>query len=345
MTPTSADSSSPQATAGHIVSAMLTCISCLLPLLCGCSMFATDALPLVNREPEYEPPRQIVPVWTDTVLHQSDQPATRGFGGRLMFYGADRSKPVQIRGTLIVYAWDDSQRSLERTPDRKYVFESETMDSHYSQSSIGHSYSFWVPWDPAGGSQQQVTLISRFVSDDGVEVTSTPARLVLPGPVAEFNSSHDDYLGKSAAPEQKPNTELANRDARIRLAGHEESSPMSPAASVARRGRRPPFQSAEIGVTEGFLLRNMQSTNSEPESTEPVVSGHSQQLIPPDVSGAVPASEGKDLPQGHLPHFESRVRTSRTLRSAGGHVRREPVPAEWQHGLPKTPRSSANVVE
>lgn len=308
-------------------------------------MFATDALPLVNREPEYEPPRQIVPVWTDTVLHQSDQPATRGFGGRLMFYGADRNKPVRIKGTLIVYAWDDSQRSLERTPDRKYVFESETMDSHYSQSSIGHSYSFWVPWDSAGGSQQQVTLISRFVSDDGVEVTSTPARLVLPGPVAEFTNSRDAYLGKSAVQEQNPNSERGNRDAPIRLAGHEESSPGSAAASVARRGKRPPFQSAEIGVTEGFLKRNMQSTISESQSAEPVVSGYSQQLTPADVSASVPTSEVQDPPPGHLPHFESRVRTSRTLRSAGGHVRREPVPAEWQHGLPKTPRSSMHVVE
>ena len=34
-----------------------------------------------------EIPDRILPIWTDTVLHQPNQPGVRGFGGRIYFYG------------------------------------------------------------------------------------------------------------------------------------------------------------------------------------------------------------------------------------------------------------------
>ena len=145
-----------------------------------CCHRASSRLPAKSRN--IETPRQVVPVWSDTVLHQSGVAATRGFGGRLMFYGQDKNKPIKVEGSLVVYAWDDSKGSMERTPDRKYVFPAETLQSHYSASTLGHSYSFWVPWDAAGGPLQHSTLISRFLSNDGTELTGAPAHVVLEGP-------------------------------------------------------------------------------------------------------------------------------------------------------------------
>ncbi len=62
-----------------------------------------------EKEPEYQTPRQMVPLWSDAVLHQAESVPRAVFGGRLMFYGADKHKPIQVDGTLIVYAWNDEK--------------------------------------------------------------------------------------------------------------------------------------------------------------------------------------------------------------------------------------------
>ncbi len=119
------------------------------------------------------------------------------FGGRLMFYGADKHKPIQVDGTLIVYAWNDEKGNMERAPDRKYVFPLEDFQKHYSMSRLGHSYSFWLPCDVAGGPLQKMSLIARFIGKDGTELTSTPAHVVLPAPV----SHHRSMMKSSVSPE------------------------------------------------------------------------------------------------------------------------------------------------
>ncbi len=66
-------------------------------------------------------------------------------------------------------------------PARKYVFRAEELAGHYSESKLGHSYSFWVPWDRVGGPQRQVSLIARFKSAQGGVVMSEMTRHLLPG--------------------------------------------------------------------------------------------------------------------------------------------------------------------
>lgn len=352
--------------------------------LTGCTMFGSGATLFAKREAKPETPHQIVPVWTDTVLHQPEQAPVRGFGGRIMFYGPDRNRPILIDGTLVVYAWDDSAGTLERTPDRKYVFPAESLKTHYSLSPLGHSYSFWVPWDPAGGPQQRVTLISRFVSNDGAEITSTPARLVLQGPDMSDDGSDEPGSDDLRATPFDPyvTNQKSGQDNSIRLAGHEEVTRTAD-RSTSRVPRRPSFNSSEISVTDGFLQRNMRGGASEAELSEESVTGYSNDfkvyesddvvdvLCAPEpeeasagdtnmpsrnVSGNDPASSdehvqgskseaAKDSQSDRLLPFESRVRSSRSLRPSGGRVRTGPLRATSQIGLPKTPRSAVHEPE
>ena len=116
-------------------------------------------------------PTKVVAIWTDTVLHQPGKPATRGFGGRLMFYGQDESTPIKVNGTLVVYGFDEEGRSpSDVKPDRKYVFPADQLPRHYSKSRLGHSYSVWVPWDAVGGPRKEISLIVRFIPTKGVAV-------------------------------------------------------------------------------------------------------------------------------------------------------------------------------
>lgn len=348
---------------------------------CGCSMMNSNinmsslSLPGRKKEPEYQIPRQMVPVWSDAVLHQSGEPATRGFGGRLMFYGVDKHKPIQVEGVLVVYAWDDDKGNLQRAPDRKYVFPKEDLQKHYSASRLGHSYSFWLPWDEAGGAMGKMSLICRFVSGDGTELTSNPANVVLPGP-GESSPFYDEVAGRDR------NTQ-SRSDSMIQRTGYEQRSGGDPAAENGAgretsgfghsRKFHPGLMTSEIGVTQGFLHRNMQgpATQTSSESIESSAILNADELLDPSAeshSGAGRSTAGghsrsgdespfvratslideelledevqaPDPPSTRLRPFESRVRTSRATRTFRDPVRKEPIRGEWLNGLPDTPRS------
>jgi hypothetical protein len=133
--------------------------------------------------PEDKPgvPDRVTAIWTDTVLYHPDRPPERGFGGRLLFYGA-KEKPIKVDGTLVVYAFDETSRSPSNAkPDRKYVFPKELLAKHYSECGMGHSYSFWIPWDQVGGEQKELSLIARFLPAAGAPVIGQMTKHLLPG--------------------------------------------------------------------------------------------------------------------------------------------------------------------
>lgn len=169
-------------------SAVVACLAATL--LAGCSKFDFDMSRNIpwgaGGDGVMQPPMKVVAVWTDTVLTQGLTPATRGFGGRVMFYAVEGGKPIKVSGTLTVYAFDETDRDIESTkPDRKFVFTPEQFEKHYSKSALGHSYSVWLPWDAAGGSLREISLLVRFQPTSGSTVVSDPSKQHLPGPRAE----------------------------------------------------------------------------------------------------------------------------------------------------------------
>lgn len=354
---------------------LLPCLAlCLTMLSAGCTLLSSSELPFAGKKPEFESPRQVVPVWSDTVLHQSGVAATRGFGGRLMFYGQDQNKPIKVEGSLVVYAWDDSKGSMERTPDRKYVFPAETLQNHYSASTLGHSYSFWVPWDAAGGPLQHATLISRFLSNDGTELTGAPAHVVLEGP--SDSSPFPNETNQEAVTRRKSADDIGHTALRqhkkaggIQQAGYEieedESRPSNHRSYS--RPSHPGLQTSEIGLTSGFYERNMQGSQpdqpltnftavdvdallepmqvNQPRATRPREKNRASTNSTSGPADDAETVEESNQPSTRFPPFESRVQTSRATRSFGGHVRKEPLRAKWLNALPETPRSSMNETE
>jgi len=164
---------------------ILACCA-LLPAAVGCQTLDFDLRKNIpwgaGAEGELEAPVKLAAMWTDTVLNSANAPSTRGFGGRLMFYAADDSKPMEVKGTLEVYAFDETDRDPENTrPDRKYVFTPEQFEKHHSKSALGHSYSVWIPWDIAGGPQREVSLLVRFTPHKGPIVVGEASKQILPG--------------------------------------------------------------------------------------------------------------------------------------------------------------------
>ena len=148
----------------------------------GCAQFEASKFPWPAK-PTPQKPDRIAVMWTDAVMNQPGLPGVRGFGARVMFYDQHHKTPVAVAGRFTVYAYDDTDddESSQTSADRKFVFTAEQLHDHYSKSGLGHSYSFWIPWDEVGGPQHTITLVCRFESLQGGLVASEPAKQLLPG--------------------------------------------------------------------------------------------------------------------------------------------------------------------
>ena len=106
---------------------------------------------------------------------------SEGLEGRIYLYNRS-GDPVKAEGQLVVYAFDESNpRDIDQVPDRRYVFTSEQLQRHYSESSIGPSYSVWLPWDGVGGPPTKVNLVPTFLPTIGQVVVGQEVRQHLPG--------------------------------------------------------------------------------------------------------------------------------------------------------------------
>jgi len=277
-------------------------------------------------------------MWTYAVLNQPGQPGVRGFGGRVMFYGADSEKPIKVDGTLTVFAFDAAETDPSRAkPLRKFVFPAENLESHYSKSKLGHSYSFWLPWDEVGGPEQQISLIARFESRTGETLVGSPSRQTLPGPRAanQQGQSHSDE------------NQADRGHSPVQAASHEE-----PASGVAA-GRS--ITTMTIDVPPGFVQRNAiagqpvaggQAELAQFNASQSIAGGPSgqtpQQSHGESVTEAASAATWSDAqPVERSTRFSPArfpARRGSIVAPRSDPVRRQPYPATWPSALPATPR-------
>ena len=156
----------------------------LLMLLCsGCAPLMNWKKPWsAGEEKPKDQADRILAIWSDTILHQANEPGIRGFGGRVFFYRDGETDPIEVDGGVAIYAFDAlTMDSSGAAPEKKFVFTADQLKSHFSECSLGPSYSFWLPWDKVGGPPRQISLVTRFESSAGGAVISQPARKLLPG--------------------------------------------------------------------------------------------------------------------------------------------------------------------
>jgi len=243
--------------------AKLICITSLF-LLQGCQ-FAPKNNPsawLWKKETTQITPDRVLPVWTDSVFHQTNQPGIRGFGGRIYFYGKENTNPVEVDGSLAVYVFDaDDADASNQKPLRKFMFTADQFKTHMSKTSIGPSYSVWLPWGEVGGAPMRLSIIARFEGREGGTTISDPTIKMLPGvPV-----------GKEVA-KSDPNSTKSNVSP-VSLAGHEE-----PAKSSSKKTEDDKKKEIETIDLPPAFQRHLRGIN---RTTTP------SQAVPKDVS--VPA--------------------------------------------------------
>ena len=173
----------------------LICIALTtLALTSGCKSLSNstkaldDAMPwnseqAAKRKHE-ESASRIVAIWAHDVLSTPTSGAVQGFGGRMYFYNR-KQEAVEVEGQLVVYAFDDTNNPTadhsDRQPNRKYVFRADQLSSHLTESELGPSYSFWIPWQKLGGHGKKVSLVPVFIPTDGNVINGLFSKVTLPG--------------------------------------------------------------------------------------------------------------------------------------------------------------------
>jgi hypothetical protein len=206
------------------------CLAGLFLFAAGCQSIPSPIetkLPWTEpKEKTFEPPERIITVWTDTIYQQPGKPPTRGFGGRIYFYGR-HGEVVPVNGTLTVYAYDDTGLDLSADrPTRKYVFTKEQLAGYQSESEIGASYNIWIPWDAVGGDEKQVNLFPVFTDDSGKIVRGMFTESRLPGRrVITEEERRGFYVSrrKRFRPAEEANTEKQTAQVDTRSAATEPS--------------------------------------------------------------------------------------------------------------------------
>jgi len=160
---------------------------------------------------------RIVAIWSHDVLSTPKQGPIQGFGGRMYFYNR-RQEAVEVEGQLIVYAFDDTGKTVtdhtKMAPTRKYVFRADQLQSHLSESELGPSYSFWIPWQKMGGQERKISLVPVFIPKQGEAINGLFSKAVLPGkkPTPDGTTEQDQLVNAPSEKAMRVDT-FSNRNA------------------------------------------------------------------------------------------------------------------------------------
>lgn len=226
----------------------------ILTLASGCQ-FTPKAPEFWPWSKTKEPPTpdRILPVWTDSVLHQPNQPGVRGFGGRIYFYAKDNTEPIEVDGSLAVYVFDAEDLNVSaQQPLRKFVYTADQFKTHMSKTSIGPSYSVWLPWGEVGGPPRRLSLITRFEGRQGGTTLSDPTIKLLPGIPVNKAGETDQGLAKETA------------GTPFRVASHAQVAPATPAGSPATEAA--PARRVETIDLPPAFQRHLQLRSSIPNA-------------------------------------------------------------------------------
>jgi hypothetical protein len=142
---------------------------------------------LADKLPEatpQDPAYQMLCIWEPAEGVGPDGLPTRGFAGKITFFTRNQATGVRVRGDMLISVFDDQSPIEERSkPIRNWEFLGDAWAIHLQDSSIGPSYSVFIPYSRKGNHQAQCALRARFTPENGKQpLYSDTVAVLLPGP-------------------------------------------------------------------------------------------------------------------------------------------------------------------
>lgn len=287
-----------------------------------------------SKESEPQIPESVLPIWSDTILHQPGKPGVRGFGGRVYFYAEKGGDPIQVDGSLSVYVFDgDEYDASSSEPLRKFVITADQLANHHSKSELGDSYSIWIPWDKVGGPSRSLSMIARFDGRNGGTAISDASSKLLPG------------SAKANAPQTEQN------ESQVRQVAFEDDQ-----QDEREKAKEDRLKSYSLSLPPSFQ-RHMAGVQTQQPAREPI------NFPDPASTSELPASTGElpattsELPATTVIESARKSESEANFGRSKYPVRKTPMSqrvfaprpsarphSEWRSGLPPTPRSPLGLL-
>lgn len=319
--------------------------------LVGCSEFDKQAgFPWLTGKKDAPAAKSMTAMWTETVMSQAGQPGTRGFGGRIHFFGEDDKKPLKVKGTLTVYAFEGDEKTASVKPQKKYIFLPDQLESHESESSLGPSYSFWLPWDAVGGPQKPFSLIARFESKEGGVVLSQPTRIVLSGvdgsaspspnatQVNRIQTDAHTYETRTVSAEEPVAPSDKSSDPDNKMSSFTIDVPSKFLRHTEKNGSTATGDASAAGSSSGSAPSTTPST-SKTESEKKDAAGKKAAASNSEAKVQEASGETVIEPPARFSQKRFPAQNASATRTSPDHVRRQPYRGAWPSRLPPTPRS------
>ncbi|HUY34799.1 MAG TPA: hypothetical protein VMV69_18785 [Pirellulales bacterium] len=330
-------------------------VVCFAATLSGCAQLdLVDKLKSlrIHETGEFRRPLKLVAFWTDATRTEPGKPPERGFGGRLMFYADGQAKPIKAQGTLVVYAFDESHSDPRNPrPDMKYVFPAQDLDKHYSKSDLGHSYSFYIPWDhEVAGQSKEIGLICRFTSSDGGVVVSDQTRQLLPGATPEGAPKGVAAASDAADARAAPVDLVQYQEPVDDFSRHHMTTTTIDLASPAARDLPTAMARPRPAWRAGQWPNQTSAPSANAPATAAQAGNPAAEAVGPDPAAAQQAALGPRHGAGQWPAqapartMLARFAPNRPQAPAGPIARQAIVPAPWRPNLaarPSVPQSPA----
>ncbi len=171
----------------------LTCAMFLCSLV-GCSTFHVPFEKKIPKASASDPVVQVLCLWQQAEGRDPEGYPCKGFSGQILFLSNKAATPVQCDGDVRIYLFDDQgDTEAQAKPLRQFDFDAGSWDVHLTKTSLGPTYSVFVPYVRRGVKDANCALRIRLKPKTGPVVFSDLSNMPL-------NGNKKPVMGESAKP-------------------------------------------------------------------------------------------------------------------------------------------------
>ena len=171
----------------------LTC-AMLLCSFVGCATFHIPFEKKIPKATAADPVVQVLCLWQQAEGRDPEGYPCKGFSGQILFLSNKAATPVQCEGDVRIYLFDDQgDADAQAKPLRQFDFDSGSWSIHLTETSLGPTYSVFVPYVRRGVKDANCALRVRLKPKNGPLVFSDLSNMPL-------NGNKKPIMGESAKP-------------------------------------------------------------------------------------------------------------------------------------------------
>lgn len=164
------------------IASLQICLFAVASLMVGCTTFHYPFEKRIPKATAADPAVQVLCLWQQADGRDPEGYPCKGFSGQVLFLSNKSGTPVQVDGDVRIYLFDDHGTEEEQTkPVRQFDFDSGSWNVHLSETTLGPTYSVFVPYTRRGVKDANCALRVRLKPKKGPVVFSDLSNMPLNG--------------------------------------------------------------------------------------------------------------------------------------------------------------------